>query len=68
MSVTTAVPSRLNASEGRRIAPTKSAFEARYSRMACVLFVFCGVVRYVAFGCQVRCVLTFRLPERHITR
>ena len=34
MSVTTAVPSRLKASEGRRIAPTKSAFEARYSRMA----------------------------------
>ena len=26
MSVTTAVPSRLKASEGRRIAPTKSAF------------------------------------------
>ena len=29
MSVTTAVPSRLNASDGRRIAPTKSAFEAQ---------------------------------------
>ena len=28
MSVTTAVPSRLKASEGRRIAPTKSAFDA----------------------------------------
>ena len=27
MSVTTAVPSRLKASEGRRIAPTKSALD-----------------------------------------
>ena len=34
MSVTTAVPSRLKASEGRRIAPRKSACSARYSRMA----------------------------------
>ena len=45
MSVTTAVPSRLKASEGRRIAPTKSAFEARYSRMAafCLSSVKCVV-------------------------
>ena len=34
MSVTTAVPSRLKASEGRRIAPRKSARSARYSRIA----------------------------------
>jgi hypothetical protein len=41
MSVTTAVPSRLKASDGRRMAPTKSALEARYSRMAafCLTFV-----------------------------
>ena len=32
MSVTTLVPSRLNASEGRRIAPRKSARSPRYSR------------------------------------
>ena len=44
MSVTTAVPSRLKASEGRRIAPTKSAFAARYSRMAafCLSSVKCA--------------------------
>ena len=43
MSVTTAVPSRLKASDGRRIAPTKSAFEPRYSRMAafCLSSVKC---------------------------
>ena len=34
MSVTTAVPSRLKASDGRRIAPTKSALAPRYSRTA----------------------------------
>ena len=34
MSVTTAVPSRLKASDGRRIAPRKSARAARYSRIA----------------------------------
>ena len=34
MSVTTLVPSRLKASDGRRIAPRKSARPARYSRMA----------------------------------
>ena len=45
MSVTTAVPSRLNASEGRRIAPRKSARSARYSRMAafCLSSVKCEV-------------------------
>ena len=47
MSVTTAVPSRLKASDGRRIAPTKSAFRARYSRMAafCLSSVKCVVTR-----------------------
>ncbi len=47
MSVTTAVPSRLKASEGRRIAPTKSALSARYSRMAafCLSSVKCVVTR-----------------------
>ncbi len=47
MSVTTAVPSRLKASDGRRIAPTKSAFEPRYSRMAafCLSSVKCVVTR-----------------------
>ena len=34
MSVTTEVPSRLKASDGRRIAPRKSACSARYSRTA----------------------------------
>lgn len=33
MSVTTAVPSRLNASDGSRIAPRKSARSARNSLM-----------------------------------
>ena len=34
MSVTTAVPSRLNASDGSRMAPAKSALKAMYSRTA----------------------------------
>ena len=47
MSVTTAVPSRLNASDGRRIAPRKSASAARYSRTAafCLSSVKCDVTR-----------------------
>ena len=34
MSVTTAVPSRWKASDGKRIAPTKSALDAQSSRVA----------------------------------
>ena len=36
MSVAAAVPSRLNASDGRRMAPTKSAFEAGSRRHSVV--------------------------------
>ena len=39
MSVTTAVPSRLKASEGRRIAPTKSACRAEVLADGGVLLV-----------------------------
>ena len=39
MSVTTAVPSRLKASDGRRIAPTKSAFEREILADGGILFV-----------------------------
>ena len=55
MSVTTAVPSRLNASEGRRIAPTKSACPARlfaHRRILLVERVMRGDDRQDAAGLQ----------------